>query len=71
MLGPRVRVRVRPLCDDECPREECPSAFSHPIVVALATVTFTAIGELLVKRLSQPAGRTFVEVVEENEGGDE
>ena len=48
MLMPRVRVRVRPRCDDDCC--ERPSMLSHPLVVALATVGAQVIGELAIKR---------------------
>ena len=59
---PRVRVRVRPSCDDEdgC----CPGAspWAHPLAVALATVAAQVVGEVLVKRLTEereppPKGR--------------
>ena len=56
MIGPRVRVRVRPRCD-----EECPSMWDHPIatgvVIAAATVALQVVGEVVVKRLtaSEPA----------------
>jgi hypothetical protein len=51
---PRVRVRVRPSCDDEdgC---DCPGAspFAHPLFVAVATVAAQVVGEVLVKRLTE------------------
>jgi hypothetical protein len=51
MIAPRVRVRVRRRCDDECP-----SMWDHPIAaglaVAAATVAFQVIGEVVVKRLT-------------------
>jgi hypothetical protein len=49
VIAPRVRVRVRRRCDDDC---GCPSPWSHPLVVAAATVTFQVIGEVVVKRLT-------------------
>jgi hypothetical protein len=53
VIAPRVRVRVRPRCDD-C---DCPSPWSHPLVVAGATVVFQVIGEVVARRLtaSEPA----------------
>jgi hypothetical protein len=47
VIAPRVRARVRRRCDDECP-----SPWSHPLVVAAATVAFQVIGEVVVKRLT-------------------
>lgn len=52
MLGPRVRVRVRPRCDED--GDECPSPWAHPAVVAVvsavATAAASAIGEVWVRR---------------------
>jgi hypothetical protein len=50
MIAPRVRVRVRRRCDDECP-----SVWQHPIAVAAATVAYQVIGEVVVKRLTATA----------------
>lgn len=50
MIGPRVRVRVRPRCDDDCP--PCESPWAHPLVVAAATVVFQVLGEVIVRRLT-------------------
>lgn len=49
MIGPRVRVRVRPRCDDDC----CESPWAHPLFVAVATVAAQVVGEVIVKRLTE------------------
>lgn len=48
LIGPRVRVRVSPRCDDEC----C-SAWRHPLTVAAMTVACQVVGEVLVRRLTR------------------
>jgi hypothetical protein len=51
MILKRARVQVGRRCDDEC---GCPSPWAHPIAVALATVAFQVIGEVIVTRLNPP-----------------